>query len=293
MNAPLSYASTSTKSPHNPWVTHSVVIESITPEIADVSTYHLRFLDGRLQPRYEFGPGQFNMLYLPGYGEAAISISGEASTNGSRTLLHTVRAAGNVTRALQRLGPGGTFGLRGPFGSQWPVETLRGRDVIVAAGGIGLAPLRPLIRAISAQRTHYRRMVLLYGARTPEALLYTREYGDWSAQGWEIHLTVDRASPGWRDNVGVVPLLIDRLRPFHGDMTSMVVCGPDVMMHYAIQSGLARGIPRQHIWLSLERNMHCAVGLCGHCQLGPAFVCKDGPVFRYDQMERYLHVKSL
>ena len=280
-------------SPPNPWVAHSVVIDDITPEINDVATYYLRFKDQPLRESYRFSPGQFNMLYLPGYGESAISISGGPTAERPDTWAHTVRVAGNVTHALARLKPGDSLGLRGPFGSHWPIESLEGRDVIVVAGGIGLPPLRPAIEAISANRAKFGGLTLLYGSRTPDTLLFTRQFSEWKKSGWEIQLTVDRGSPDWHDHIGVVPLLLDRLKPLAAERSSLLVCGPDLMMYYVVQSALGRGLSRRQIWVSLERNMHCAIGLCGHCQFGPAFVCKDGPVFRFDRIESYLHVPGL
>jgi NAD(P)H-flavin reductase len=275
----------------NPWLAESVEIVDITPELAGVATYHLRFRDRELNDRYRFLPGQFNMLYLPGVGEIAISLSG-AGRKG-RTWDHTIRVAGSVTGALARLGVGGVLGLRGPYGSSWPLQECAGADVIFVAGGIGLAPLRPAIDECLANRKRFAQTTLLYGSRAPDLLLYTRMYDDWSGQGLSVGTTVDRFAPGWRGNVGVVTLLVDRLQPFVPDRSAMFLCGPEVMMRYVVRSALARGLRKERIWVSLERNMQCAVGLCGHCQLGPAFVCKDGPIFRYDKIEPFLDVEGL
>ncbi len=275
----------------NPWLAQLVEIAAITPELPGVATYHLRFRDPAIHSRYEFLPGQFNMLYVPGVGEIAISLSGDGST--SATFDHTIRVAGSVTSALARLGIGGVLGLRGPYGSHWPLEESSGADVIVVAGGIGLAPLRPVLYKCLEQRRQFGRTALLYGARTPDMLLYTSEYDGWIDRGLDIQTTVDRSPPGWQGNVGVVPLLVDRLRPFSPANSVLLLCGPEVMMRYTVRSALERGLRKDQIWVSLERNMQCAVGLCGHCQLGPAFVCKDGPIFRYDTIEPYLSVEGL
>jgi NAD(P)H-flavin reductase len=168
-----------------------------------------------------------------------------------------------------------------------------GADVVLVAGGIGLAPLRPAIYHLLAHRPRYGSITLLYGARTPDTLLYQNEYASWSQRGLVLQTTVDRAAPGWLGNVGVVPLLLDRLRPFQPANTVVLTCGPDVMMHYSALSALARGLPPQHAWVSVERNIQCAVALCGHCQLGPEFICKDGAVFRYDKIEPFLRVAGL
>jgi NAD(P)H-flavin reductase len=272
----------------NPWLAQSVEIAGITPEIPGVATYHLRLRDADAHARYQFLPGQFNMLYLPGVGEAAISLSG-----GGLTWDHTIRVAGNVTRTLAGLGVGGTLGLRGPYGSYWPLDVCAGADVVVVAGGIGLAPLRPAISELVGDRKRFGRRTLLCGARTPDTLLYTRQYDDWTDRGLDVQTTVDRPQPGWPGNVGVVPLLVDRLRPLAPGNSVLFVCGPEVMMRYTVRSALERGLRKDQIWVTLERNMQCAVGLCGHCQLGPQFVCKDGPIFRYDQIEPFFDVEAL
>jgi NAD(P)H-flavin reductase len=231
------------------------------------------------------------MLYLPGTGEVAISVSAGAEQGG--TWDHTIRAAGNVTRTLARLGRGGSLGLRGPYGSAWPLDECRGKDVILIAGGIGLPPLRPVIYELLNARKQFGAITLLYGGRTADCLLYTREYSTWSAGGINIQTTVDRATPGWMGNVGVVPLLLDRLRNLSPSNTVVLICGPEVMLRYTVRSALTRGLQNTQVWASFERNMQCAVGLCGHCQLGPAFICKDGPVFRYDVIAPYLDVEAL
>lgn len=278
-------------SPSNPWLAHSAVIEEITPEIHDVSTYRIRVLGDAASKLCQFRPGQFNMLYVPGCGESAISLSGAPGENAG-SLIHTIRVVGRVTEAIAALGVGGRIGVRGPYGSSWPIEQCMGRDVILIAGGIGLAPLRPLILALLARRDDFGRLVLLYGGRSPDTLLYTGEFSEWQRRGLELGLTVDRADDDWKNNVGVVPLLLDRLQPFHPDRSVMLTCGPEVMMDFAIRSARHRGLRPDQIWLSMERNMQCAVGLCGHCQLGPTFVCRHGPVFRFDAIESFLHVRA-
>jgi NAD(P)H-flavin reductase len=275
----------------NPWLTHTVRIVEITAEIPCVSTYHFEFADKQQAARYRFKPGQFNMIYLPGAGESAISLSAHPGSRDRWS--HTIRVAGNVTQSLARLGTGETLGLRGPYGASWPIEQCLGHDVILVAGGIGLAPLRPVIYHIIDHRTDYDHVTLLHGARTPEGLLYAREYDDWRASGIDVQTTVDRASAGWNGNVGVATLLLDRLLLPRPEQTTGLVCGPEVMMYFAAKSALHRGIATKHLWLSSERNMQCAVGLCGHCQLGPTFVCKDGPVFRYDRIEPFLSIEGL
>jgi NAD(P)H-flavin reductase len=173
------------------------------------------------------------------------------------------------------------------------VDACRGRDVIIMSGGLGLAPLRPMIYALIEERQDYGRVVLLHGARTPDTLLYPNELVEWREFGIEVELTVDRADNQWQGHVGVVPLLLDRLANVRPDHTDVVTCGPEIMMHYSAVSALGRGVPATSIWLSMERNMQCAAGLCGHCQWGPWFVCKDGPVFRYDKIRSLLKVRDM
>ena len=281
---------TALSQPANPWISHMARIKSIQPEVPGVWTYELEFEDTALGSAFEFLPGQFNMLYLPGFGESAISISSDPQQKDS--LLHTVRVAGNVTRALSKLGVGDQVGVRGPYGSCWPVEACRGNDVIIACGGIGLAPLRPVIYHMINHRQDYGRIYLLYGARTPSDLLYTEEFEAWRAAGIQVEVTVDLGTDDWTQSIGVVPVLFYRLR-LNPESTRVLTCGPEIMMRFVIFEALARRIEADSIYLSMERNMSCAIGLCGNCQLGPSFVCKDGPVFTYQQMEPYLHLEDL
>lgn len=275
----------------NPWQAHTVVIRGIMPEIEDVATYDLAFQDEAIRAAYRFAPGQFNMLYLPGAGEIAISVSDDP--RNTETCAHTIRVAGNVTRTLAGMKVGDTLGLRGPFGTSWPVAECIGRDVVLVAGGIGLAPLRPVICALLHDRRHFGRLNLLYGARSPDTLLYARLFDDWSRSGMAVHTTVDRSAPNWSGNVGVVTLSLERLRSFDPHNTVLLCCGPEVMMRFTVMAALNRGLSPDQIWVSMERNMQCAVGLCGHCQWGPEFICKDGPVFRYDRIAPYMDVEGL
>jgi len=265
-------------------------VKEIITETEDTSTYWLELLDNDIQGKYSFSAGQFNMLYLPGYGEAAISISSDPER--PERIGHTIRFVGNVTHAISRLRVGQTLGLRGPFGTAWPLEAYKGNDVVIAAGGIGLAPLRPLIYEIINNREEYGKVVILYGARTPSDLLYTREYEAWEENGIQVMTTVDRADKSWRGQVGVVPMLFYRLR-FDNENTVVFSCGPEIMMRFVVFEGLARRFSPERIHLSMERNMKCGQGFCGHCQYGPYFICKDGPVFRFDQLEPYFNLEDL
>ncbi len=249
-------------------------------------TFTLELVPENPSDGFTYLPGQFNMLYVFGVGEAPISISGDP-TQAPR-LVHTTRVVGTVTSAMNELKPGDTIGIRGPFGSHWPVIEAEGQDIVILTGGIGLAPLRPALYHVLNNREKYGKVVLLYGARTPNDILYRKEIEQWRSRlDLEIHVTVDRATLDWKGNVGVVTTLIAKA-PFDPLNTTALLCGPEVMMRYGAAGLIKRGVVPSDIFVSMERNMKCAVGLCGHCQLGPLFVCKDGPVFSYDQVRSYL-----
>lgn len=238
-----------------------------------------------------FAPGQFNMLYAFGVGEIPISISGDPADRGR--LMHTIKAVGPVSRALCALEVGQTLALRGPYGRGWPqLDALAGRDVIIVGGGIGLAPLRPSILQLLAGRDQVRRLLVCVGARSPQDLLFADSYSGWEARGAELMVTVDRAGLDWPGHVGIVTSLTDQLT-LDAERTSALICGPEVMIRFVARSLFQGGVPRRALAVSLERNMHCAVGLCGRCQLGPEFVCADGPVFGYDRAEPLLAIKEL
>ena len=231
----------------------------------------------------DFAPGQFNMLYIYGVGEVPISISGDPTDK--KLLVHTTRAVGTVTKAMWKLKAGDTIGIRGPYGTGWPIEQAVNNDIVIIAGGIGLAPLRPVIYYLLANRSDYGKFVLLYGARTPEDILYWKDLEKWRSRfDMERHVTVDRATGNWQGNVGVVTSLIGRA-PFDPMHCISMICGPEIMMRFTILEMQKRGVENESIYISMERNMKCGIGLCGHCQLGPSFVCKDGPVYNYGQMK--------
>lgn len=264
-------------------------IESVHKETADTFTLALAPVKGA--GPLAFAPGQFNMLYVFGVGEVPISISGNPLEPSP--LLHTTRAVGMVTRAMWKLKAGDVIGVRGPFGSSWPLDSARGRDVVIVAGGIGLAPLRSVIWHALTRRADFGKVVLLYGTRTPEDLLFRAELRAWSKQrDLDVHITVDRATGRWRGNVGVVTTLVGHA-PFEPKNAVAFVCGPEVMMRFVSLELRKRGVPEAQIYLSLERNMKCATGFCGHCQFGPEFICKTGPVFRHDQVKVLLNVREL
>jgi NAD(P)H-flavin reductase len=246
-----------------------------------------------LEPPEPFGfrPGQFNMLRVPGIGEVPISISGDPSRAGP--VLHTVRDVGAVTHALCTARPGHQIEVRGPYGTSWPVQAAQGGDVVIVAGGIGLPPLRPAIYHVLAHRESFGRIVLLYGARTPSDLLFTGELAAWRSRfDLTVEVTVDTAGRDWRGNVGVVPDLIGKAAFEPGTSVAFAV-GPEIMMRFTVRALLAAGVPEDQVFLSMERDMQCAAALCGHCQLGPFLVCRDGPVFCYRPLARWLGVREL
>jgi anaerobic sulfite reductase subunit B len=240
-------------------------------------------------PPLVVGPGQFTMLYAFGVGEVPISVS---RTDGP-LLVHTVRSVGAVTEAICAARPGTVLGVRGPYGNTWPVEEARGRDAVIVAGGIGLAPLRPALLHVLTRRDDYADTVLLYGSRTPRDLVYRAELERLSARSdIEVRITVDAADDEWRGSVGVVPKLVGDARFDPANAVAMI-CGPEIMMRYAAEALLDRGVPASSVYVSMERNMTCGLGYCGHCQLGPTLICRDGAVYPYPEIEPYLGVREL
>jgi len=259
------------------------------PETHD--TFTLRLQPEQSDAAFPFRPGQFTMLYTFGTGECAISISGDPSQ--PETLVHTIRRVGTVTGALEALEPGDHVGVRGPFGTSWPLDDMKGRDLIFLAGGIGLAPLRPAIYHALSHRDDFGRIIVLAGARNPVDLLYETELAAWAElDGIDAALTVDHAGAGWNGHVGVVTQLIEQ-PSFDPGNAAALVCGPEIMMRFGIRELQNCGLPRNRIHLTMERNMKCAIGFCGHCQFGPEFICRDGPVFRYERLSHWFAQREL
>jgi anaerobic sulfite reductase subunit B len=254
-------------------------------ETADTATLTLEPVDAPIAP---VRAGQFTMLYAFGVGEVAISVSG---TPGDRQLVQTLRAVGAVTRAVHAARPGAMLGVRGPFGTDWRVAEAAGRDLVVVAGGIGLAPLRPVLRQALADRDRYDRLVLLVGARTPDDLIYRAELADWRRRGVEVEITVDRPTAGWDGHVGLVTALIPHAVQAPDDTVGFV-CGPELMMRFSAEAMVARGVPADRVRVSLERNMQCGEALCGHCQLGPLLLCRDGPIVDYGRVADLVTVRE-
>jgi NAD(P)H-flavin reductase len=268
-----------------PMVPRPFVVAGLARETVDTWTLALDPVDG---PALAVAPGQFVMAYVFGIGEVPISVSGEP---GDERLVLTVRAVGAVTNAICASAPGAVLGIRGPFGSEWPIAGAAGADVVVVAGGIGLAPLRPVVAYALRRRAEYGEVVLLYGARTPADLLYRSQVDRWRRDA-AVDVTVDAADGDWRGHVGVASALLPGAR-FDASSAAAFVCGPEIMMRFTVRALLARGLTPDRIHVSLERNMRCGVGHCGHCQLGPTLICRDGPVYSYAAAEPWLEVREL
>jgi NAD(P)H-flavin reductase len=254
-------------------------------------TFTLELLPANGATHFRCSPGQFNMLYVFGVGEVPMSISGDAGK--PEVLVHTTRSVGAVTRAMSKLRRGDTVGIRGPFGAGWPMQEAAGGDVLIVAGGAGLAPLRPVIYGVLSDRAKYGNVTLLYGARSPGDILYLSELEKWRSRlDLRVEVTVDHAPTTWRGGVGVVTHLISRVSHTAEHVVAMV-CGPELMMKFTVRALESIGIDTKRVYISMERNMKCAVGFCGHCQFGPQFICKDGPVFRYDRISPFLRIREL
>ncbi len=277
---------------HDPMTPEVWQVESIEKENIDTFTLVLRSASGK---KFESHPGQFNMLYAHGVGEVAISISGD--TSKLDTITHTIRTVGAGTRALEKLKPGSSIGLRGPFGTAWPIEKIGNKDVIIVVGGIGLAPLRPVIYHIAAankERVQKNlKTTVIYGSRSPDDQIFKEELLSWQKlPNWDFICTVDKPTPGWKWESGLVTKHFpDSLKTPAN--TIIMSCGPEIMMNASAEKLKELGVPEDNIYLSMERNMNCGIGLCGHCQTGPYFICKDGPVFSYPRIKRLMGIKEI
>lgn len=232
-------------------------------------------------------PGQFNMLYAFGVGEVPISTSGPRDAT-----VHTIRIVGATTKALSLLHTGDPVGVRGPFGSQWPLDDADGKDLVLGAGGLGMAPLRPIVLEVIQARARFGRVCVLYGTRSPSDFLYQDEWESWKAAGIDVHVTVGSATPQWKGHVGHVTTLVPHAF-FSSPNTRAYLCGPEIMMRFTAYELVKRGVDKKDVYVSLERNMKCAIALCGHCQFREFFVCKDGPVFPFDRVEAMMRVREL
>jgi sulfhydrogenase subunit gamma (sulfur reductase) len=266
-----------------PYTIHPARIMGRRTEITGVYTFSMRFLDPEMRRSYRFKAGQFNMLYAFGVGEVPVSIVSDPEE--SEILEHTVRIAGRITSVMGGWKTGDVVGVRGPYGNGWPVEKARGRDIVLVTGGLGCAPVAGLINFIFRRRSEYGELHILHGVKTPNDLLYRERFDEWRrAPRTKVYLTADHPDKSWHYKTGVVTELFDELTT--PPAAVVVMCGPEVMMRFAAQSLLQKGIGADDIYLSMERRMECAVGLCGHCQYREHFVCKDGPVFSYSSVKQ-------
>lgn len=270
----------------NPYLIHPATIVEKIREAEDINTYRLQLVDEQTRQHFRFNAGQFNMVYLFGVGEVAISI---VSDPDEPTFLdHTIRAVGRTTKAIADLQPGDVLGIRGPFGQGWPLEEARGRNVVIVTGGLGCAPVVGAIEYIFRRRGDYGSVRIIHGVKTPKDLLYRERFERWGRfPDTEVLLTSDQPDKTWHYHIGVVTELFERVAIDPGN-SIVLMCGPEIMMRLGVSILMRRGISETAIYLSLERHMECGIGLCGHCQLGPYFLCKDGPVMRYDRVAQWL-----
>jgi NAD(P)H-flavin reductase len=272
----------------DPMIPRPFRIERVKSEVERCFSWHLKPLDGA---PFHFLPGQFNMLYAPGIGEVAISASGDSRDH--TILVHTIRAVGTVTKAMAALRAGAMVGVRGPFGSAWPIEAGYGKDVVFVTGTVGLAPLRPLIYEVLNRREKYGKVIINYGSRGTDDILYERDLHAWRGRfDLEVHVTVHTAKTGYRGRVGSVAAAV-KISRFDGGNAVAFVCRSEAMTRTAVQALQERDVPTDRIYVTLERNMKCGIGFCGHCQFGPTFMCREGPVYRFDTIERIFSIREL
>lgn len=270
----------------NPYLIHPATIMEKIREADSIHTYRLRLNDEATRRNFRFAAGQFNMVYLFGVGEVAISIVSDPEE--PERLDHTIRSVGRVTSAIAQLQPGETLGIRGPFGQGWPLEAVRGHDVVIVTGGLGCAPVVGAIDYMFRRRRQYGSVKIIHGVKTSRDLLFHERFEAWGKQpDTEVLLASTRPDETWRYHVGVVTDLFERVT-LDPAKTMVLMCGPEIMMRLGVPILMRRGIPATAIYVSLERHMECGIGLCGHCQMGPYFLCKDGPVMRYDLVEPWL-----
>lgn len=278
--------STSSLDIANPFVIHPATIVEVRREAPHIVTLRLRLEEAQARKRFRFAAGQFNMLYAFGVGEVAISIVSDPDE--PELLDHTVRVVGRTTEVIGRMEPGDRLGVRGPFGQGWPMEVAKHHDLFIVTGGLGCAPVVGAIEYMFRRRDQYGAIKILHGVKTPHDLLYRERFDVWRTHPrTEVYLTSDEPGKTWHYHVGVVTELFDRV-DLDADRTIVLMCGPEIMMRVGTKILLERGLRPETIYVSLERHMACGIGLCGHCQMGPYFICKDGPVMRYDRIAPFL-----
>lgn len=267
---------------NNAYIPDEAVIEERIQETKDLFTLRLRLTDANLQDAFEFEPGQFNMLYLYGIGEIPISIVSDPAC--SQIIEHTIRVVGRVTQAMNNLKAGDRIGLRGPFGRGWPMLECRHKDIVIVTGGLGCAPSVSVINYIAQRRENFARLNIIQGVKHSADFIWKARYDKWrKLPDTKILLAADVGESLWPWHVGPVNQLFDQLE-FDTDKVVIMICGPEGLMHVVCNHMLDNNVPAKQIYLSMERNMQCAVGHCGHCQYGSQFICKDGPVFSYDKI---------
>lgn len=273
-----------------PYAMHPARIVGRRDDTPGIATFSMRFLDADVRRHFRFDLGQFNMVYAYGVGEVPISIVSDPEE--PQRLEHTIRLAGRVTTAILRWRVGDVVGLRGPYGIGWPMTAVRGRDVVIVTGGLGCAPVVGVIEYILRRRDDYGDLHILHGVKTPRDLLYRERFAAWrKAPRTRVYLASDQPDRAWRHHIGVVTELFDTLDVEPSAVA--FICGPEMMMHHAVRVLRSKGIGERSIYLSIERHMECGIGLCGHCQLGPFFVCKDGPVFQYAEIKHWLGARGV
>jgi NAD(P)H-flavin reductase len=274
----------------NPYLPAEAEIVERIEESPSIFTLRLRFSDPVVHQHYRFKPGQFNMVYLYGVGEVAISIVSDPEDE--RLYDHTIRAVGRVTRGLAKLKTGDRVGIRGPFGRGWPLALAEGRDVVIITGGLGCAPVVSVINYIIKRRERFGRLNIMQGVKHSDDLLWRERYAEWrSLPQTQVVVAADKGGPQWPWRIGRVIEMFDEVQ-FDPARTIAMMCGPEGMMRAAVERLSSRGVPEDLLFMSMERNMKCAVGHCGHCQFGGHFVCKDGPVFSYSQISQLLDHKG-
>lgn len=264
----------------NPYLIHSARIAAKQQEASDIVSFRLRLIDPDIRHSFRFQAGQFNMLYAFGVGEVAISIVSDPDE--PEFLDHTIHIVGRTTRVIGRMQIGDTLGIRGPYGQGWPMDAAREKDVLIITGGLGCAPVVGAIEYMFQRREQYGAIKILHGVKAPHDLLYRERFDAWRRHpNTEVHLTSDEPGKTWHYHIGVVTELFDQVN-LNPDRTLVMMCGPEIMMRVASNTLSRRGLRPDQMYVSLERHMECGIGLCGHCQLGPFFLCKDGPVMRLD-----------
>ena len=256
---------------------HIGKIKKIKKETEDIKTFRIVLENKLLRENFYFQPGEFVLISVFGVGEAPFSIS---SSPFKKYFEITVRKVGNVTNALFNLKENDYIGVRGPYGKGYPMSEFEGKNVVLIAGGCGLAPLRSVVEYILEEREKYGKIILLYGAKTPKDILYKKEIEKWKKErNFNIYLTVDKKTKSWTGEVGIVTKLIDKINNFENSV--FCICGPPIMIKFAVHSLKEKNVGYEDIFVSLERKMQCGIGLCCHCNINDVYVCKDGPVFRY------------